>query len=462
MHSFIDSRSVRLDLISTALREAPLPALRQLLPDQEVLDACAQVGYRFRKRLYDPVVTLYHFLLKAIGREESFAATWQELWSTVAAQWGLSHSRANSSALAQARCRFPIAALDILVHKACELAPGDFCAYKGMRLLALDSTTVSMPRTDELVKHFGVHRTRSTTTRYPLATFCSLLSVGTSLILDHRFGPFDPGEIRTASPLLKRIGPGDLLLADRRFAGSPTLARLSRQGGHFLMRKNARLIVERLPVVRQLGRDDFITQIPMSNPARKLDPSLPEKVRVRMFRARWTSPAGEKVHEWFATSLTDPKRFGPKQMATLYHQRWRIETSFEEFKTVFGTDVLRSKTVDNVYKEFRAHVLAYQLVRHLIVEAAAKHRKNPTHISFLHAARWVISFCSRMSAAPAWKLPGMYQHLLDAIASTEINIRPGRLEPRALTREWKKYPHLRTSRSQWRTQRLKENKKCLS
>lgn len=228
------------------------------------------------------------------------------------------------------------------------------------------------------------------------------------------------------------------------------------------MRKNARLIVERLPVVKQLGRDDFITNIPMSKPARKLDPSLPEKVRVRMFRARWTSPAGEKVHEWFVTSLTDPKRFGPKQMATLYHQRWRIETSFEEFKIVFGADVLRSKTVNNIYKEFRAHVLAYQLVRRLIVEAAAKHRKNPTHISFLHAARWVISFCSRMSVAPAWKLPRMYQHLLDALASTEIAIRPGRLEPRALTREWKHYPHLRTTRSQWRNQRLKENKKCLS
>lgn len=453
----IDGMAVRGEEIRRALREAPLAALREMLPDAEILRACAEAGHEFRRRLYDPVVTVFHMLLQAIQREESFAGTWQEVWSLVATGLGIEPHSFNSSALSQARSRLPKAALDKLVSAACDFDEECFSRWRDMRLLALDCTTVSMPRERSLFERFGAHKARSTTTRYPLATFASLLAVGTSLVVDHRFGPFDPGESATATPLLANLGRGDLLLADRGFAGSPTFARVLARGADFLMRKNARLIVSRLPVIRRLGRDDFVTEIAVSRPARSLDPSLPEKVRFRIFRASWRTPSGEKVTEWFVTSLIESKRFRKRTLAKLYHQRWRIETSYREFKQTFHGDVLRSKTPDNVEKEMAAHVLAYQLVRRLIVAAARKHGKRPAEISFLNAARWVLTFSSRMSVAAPWMLPAIYQRLLDAIASTEVDVRPGRLEPRALTREWKHYPHLRMTRPQWRRRRLQES-----
>jgi len=450
----IGKKSVSLEHISRALREAPLPALRQMLPDKDILQACAETGHFFRRRLYDPVVTVFHFLLQAVQREESFAATWEELWSSVIVTMGMGECKFNSSALSQARSRFPKAALDTLVKKACNISEARFSPWRGFRLLALDSTTVSMPAEKALFEYFGRHRAHGVAVRYPLGTLCSLLTVGNSLIADHRFGPHDPGELKTATPLLDSLGEGDLLLADRLFAGSPALARILAKGADFLMRKNARLIPQKLPVIERYGQEDFLTDIPMSIPARKLNLSLPKRVRVRLFNAKWTSPAGEKLQEWFVTSLHNSKRFSPHTLANLYHQRWRVETSYLEFKVFFHADVLRSKTVDNIRKEFAAHVLAYQLLRRLIVEAAKKHHKQPTKISVLHAARWVISFCSRMSVAPARKLPLLYERLLDAIASTEIDIRPGRLEPRAIRRERKHYAILRQPRAQWRKQRL--------
>jgi hypothetical protein len=322
--------------------------------------------------------------------------------------------------------------------------------WRGLRLLALDGTTVSMPRNRELFERFGAHRARNTTARHPLARFSSLLAVGSSLILDYRFGP---GEIVSATPLLASLGCGDLLLADRGFAGGPTFARVYARGADFLMRKNARLIVPRLPVLRRLGREDFVTEIPMNEPARKLDPSLPGKVRCRIFRASWRAPSGQRLAQWFVTSLLDPKRFGKRALARLYHERWRIETSYNEFKTLFHSDVLRSKTPDNVEKEMAAHVLAYQLVRRLIVAAARKHLKKPTEISFLDAARWTISFSRRMAASPAWALPILYQRLLDTIAASDVDARPGRIEPRALARDRRHYPSLRTPRLLWRSPR---------
>ncbi len=305
------------------LREAPLVALRQMLPDSEIMTACEAAGHRFRRRLYDPVVTVFHFLLKAVQREESFAATWQQLWTNVAAEIGLEGRRFNSSAISQARSRLPKAVFDILLIRALALQEEAFSTWRGMRLMALDGTAVSMPREAVLFDHFGAHHARTTTVRYPLATFCCLLSVGTSLVVDYRFGPFDAGELGTATPLLNNLRVGDLLLADRHFAGTPTLARIYNTGAGFLMRKNARLRVNSLPVIERLGPNDILTEIPMNEPARKKDPSLPAAVRVRLFKARWTSPAGESIEEWFVTSLEDRKRFSPKVLANLYHRRCR-------------------------------------------------------------------------------------------------------------------------------------------
>jgi len=312
-----------------------------------------------------------------------------------------------------------------------------------------------MPRAPVLFEHFGAHRARTTAVRYPLARFCSLLAVGTSTITDYRFGPFTTSEAAMAVQMLGSIGPRDLLPADRGFAGSPMLARVLARGAQFLVRKNARLLVDRLPVVRRLGRDDFITDLSVDKPTRRKDPALPETVRVRVFRASGTTPAGEVLSKWFVTSLLDAKRFSRKVLAQLYHERWRIETSYLEFKQTFHADVLRSKTVANIEKEFAAHILAYQLVRRLIVSAAARHRQKPDQISFLSAARLVVRFSHHMAAAPASALPIYYDRLLDAIAAARIDVRPGRLEPRALTREWKHYPHLRITRSAWRNQRLR-------
>ncbi len=445
-----------LEQIRRMLREAPLVALRQQLTDRQILAACRACGHDFRRRRYDPVVTVFHFLAQAVQREESFAATWQELWTPLAAACPeLDLARSDPSGLTHARRRLPQAVMERLAAETCaESDSTESGTWRGYRLRALDAATVSMPREAALFEHFGAHRARTTTVRYPLATFAVLLDVQPCLIRDYRFGPFDPGEDKTARPLLSHLEPGDLLLADRGFAGSPTLARVQARGADFLMRKNARLIVERLPLIERLGRDDFLTDIPMSKPARKNDPALPETVRVRLFKARWTTPAGETLTEWFVTSLHDARRFKKRTLAKLYHQRWRIETSYLEFKQVFHADVLRSKTVDNVIKEFAAHVLAYQLVRLVICAAAHKHHKRPAEISFLNATRWVIAFSHRMAAAATLRLPLLYERLLDAVASTPVDIRPGRLEPRALTREWKHYPHLRHSRTEWRQQRL--------
>jgi len=455
MYTRIDGTEASLEEIRAALREAPLTALREMLPDGKILEACRFCGHQYRERLYGPEVTVFHFLLQAVQRDESFAGTWQEMWTPLAAEYPeLASHGFDSGALAHARARLPREVLEFLAEDACGDAASPPATWRGFRLRALDGTMVSMPREDELVRHFGLHRTKHGEVRYPLARFVSLLNLGPCTIIDWRFAPHGKAETVLARPLIENLGPGELVLLDRGLTGSPTMARILARGAEFLGRKNARLRTDKVKMVDRLGRDDFIIELSVSKPARKEDPSLPETVRVRLFKARWKSPSGERLVEWFVTSLADRRRFKKHALAKLYHERWQLETSYEEFKVMFHSDVLRSKTVENVYKEFTAHVLAYQLTRKLMAAAAAKHGKRPARLSFLNAARWVMNYSHRMAAAPMWKLRAMYEALLDSIASSEITVRPGRLEPRAVARERKHYPRLRTPRAEWREKRL--------
>lgn len=444
--------------IVDSIRRAPLPAVRQLLTDRRILDACRQSHHTFRERRFGPVVTVLHFIAAALKREDSFACTWQELMAPVAMDHPeLLPDDRDDSALTHARGRLPVPVMRLLAHQVCDDAREiEEERWRGHRLRAVDVCTVSMPDEKALHAHYGTHRVRTGEVRYPLATFAALLNIGNSLLVDYRFGPYDPGELRTVTPLLSHLEKGDLLLADLRYAGAPFLARTLARGADFLVRKHQLIRIENLPVLRRLDKNDFITELSINANHRKADPSLPPKIRVRVFQATLTTPAGERITEWYVTSLLDARRYGKSALARLYHLRWRIETTYLDFKQTFGTDVLRSKTVNNIEKELAAHVLAYQLVRLLIAAAARKHHKPAHRISPLNAARSIEHVSHLMQASPTWRLPQLYQRLLDLIACCTIDERPGRLEPRQLSRAKDHYPRRKLSRSRWRQTRLKE------
>ena len=72
----------------------------------------------------------------------------------------------------------------------------------------------------------------------------------------------------------------------------------------------------------------------------------------------------------------------------------------------------------------------------------------------MNAARWTLSFSRPMSTARTEDMPLVYERLLDSIPASEVDVCPGRVEPRVVTREWKHYPHLREPRAAWREKRL--------
>jgi len=75
---------------------------------------------------------------------------------------------------------------------------------------------------------------------------------------------------------------------------------------------------------------------------------------------------------------------------------------------------------------------------------------DPIRISFVYAVRTIVMFTPALATEPIWKLPKIYKAMLAEIAAHLVPERPGRNEPRAVTRERKHYPKLKTTREVWR------------
>ncbi len=77
------------------------------------------------------------------------------------------------------------------------------------------------------------------------------------------------------------------------------------------------------------------------------------------------------------------------ELASLYHRRWTIEETFDEFKTHLADRkvILRSKRPELIKQEFYALLLTHAAIRKLMTEAADRTQQSAVDISFVHAVR---------------------------------------------------------------------------
>ena len=127
------------------------------------------------------------------------------------------------------------------------------------------------------------------------------------------------------------------------------------------------------------------------------------------------------------------------------HYGWQIELDLRSLKETMQMRVLRCKTPELVRKELWTHILAYNLIRTIIAQAASKHCLEPRSISFkgamqtLEAFQPVIALRGERDAAVRGNL---YERVLDAVASHRVGDRPDRFEPRRRKRRPKPYDRL--------------------
>ena len=92
------------------------------------------------------------------------------------------------------------------------------------------------------------------------------------------------------------------------------------------------------------------------------------------------------------TTLLDAQEFTKEDLADLYRKRWNVETDLYCLKQSLQMDILRCKTPELVRKEIWTHILAYNLIRTIMSQAANKHGIQPRTISFKGAIQFLEEF----------------------------------------------------------------------
>ena len=132
-----------------------------------------------------------------------------------------------------------------------------------------------------------------------------------------------------------------------------------------------------------------------------------------------------------------------------------IELDIRNIKQALGLDHVRCKTPKMVRRELWVTLLAYNLVRKLIVTAAAVHGRSPRRLGFTLACQTVLASWMLLSTGSCTDSPAMYASMLAQIAANEVANRPGRIEPRVLKRRRHRYPLMKRPRDQLKAELTK-------
>jgi hypothetical protein len=218
---------------------------------------------------------------------------------------------------------------------------------------------------------------------YPQIRFVSLVENGTHVLFGSQMDGYRTGEITLAKAVLPRMKSGMLCLADRNFFGFE-LWQLARGTGADLlwrMKKNMRMACD-----KRLPDGSYLSHV---YPSERDWRHKSNGVVLRVIDYRLEGIEGSEPIYRLATTILDPDKAPADDLAALYHQRWEIETAFDELKTHLrgARIVLRSKTPDLVRQEFYGLLMAHFAIRGLMHEAALKADEDPDQLSFLHAVR---------------------------------------------------------------------------
>ena len=306
---------------------------------------------------------------------------------------------AGNSGISQARTRLgwePVRQLHDEVVRPVAVAATKGAWYRAWRLISVDGSTLDVADENGNNEAFGRPGASRGESAYPKIRFVSLVENGTHVLFGSRMAAYATSEVALAKTVLPSLGKGMLCLADRGFFGFEMWKQAAATGADLLWRVRKNI---HLPCEKRLPDGSYLSRI---YPSQQDQRRGRNGIVVRVIEYCLEGVEGAEPLYRLATTILDHELAPAAELAALYHERWEIETAFDELKThLRGAHiVLRSKTPDLVRQEFYGLLMAHFAVRGLMHEAALRADKDPDRLSFLHAVRVVRRKMAAFGAIP--------------------------------------------------------------
>lgn len=422
-------------------------AFFNVLTGAQWLDKVESLLPPHRERQYPPTETLAMFMAQALSADGSCqAAVDDRAVSRMSA--GLSPGSTHTGAYCRARERLPVRMVSELAcyvgQEVCARAPRAW-HWRGRPVRLVDGTTLVMADTPANQEAYPQPSHQDLGLGFPICRMLGIVCLGSGALLNAGIGRYHGkgGDEQTLlRSILDTLHPGDVLVGDAYFATYFLLCTLRERDIDAVFEQfGARRHLTDFRCGKRLGERDHL--IDLSKPAVKPAwmsqadyQSAPDTLTVREVRA------GGKT---LITTLLDANQTAKPELKSLYKGRWHVELDLRNIKTTLGMERLSCKSPEMVHTEVWVYLLAYNLIRVMMAQAAQLNDCSPRELSFKHTVQvWL-----------AWTHygPGIDGHdaklevLFVLIGQQRVANRPGRIEPRAVKKRPKPYPRLTQPRA---------------
>ena len=413
-----------------------------LVTGPELLEPLEALLPQYRERKYPPTVTLAMFLGQVLSADGSCQSAVNEAIVNRLLS-GLVPGSANTGSYSDARKRLPLELVRELTRKiATMMGPRTPVPWlwRGRHIKLVDGTTILMPDTPRNQALYPQHGNQKSGAGFPIARLVGVLSLANGAVLDVAMGPYKgkgTGEHALFRELLQCFSKGDIMLADSYYCSYFLIAALMAMGVDFVFEQHGARDTD-FRAGEKLGRRDHVVQ--RVRPAR---PQWMSAEEYAAFPAELTvreTKVGKKV---LVTSFLNPREVCKRELGSLFVQRWNVELDLRNVKDTLGMAMLSCKSPEMCAKELWVYMLAYNLIRLLMGQAAAQAQVSPRELSFKHTVQiWMAWSQKRFLSDNAEDLPTLFR----LIAYVRVGNRPGRIEPRAVKQRPKPFPRLHTTR----------------
>ena len=424
--------------------------LGRWIPDK--LLAPAKEGANSRDRIFSLRRTFWCFLWQVLTPDTSC----REVVRQVQALFGLrARGRVDedTGAYCQARGRLPRERLEQALGASAKSADR-LSPLAGRPVKVVDATSVQLPDTAANQKKYPQPSGQKPGCGFPVMQIVALFSLASGAIPKVVTDALDPHELSLFQRLWSALKPGDILLADRAYSAYLLLGQLAQRGMDGIMRLHQRRRVD-WRKGKRLGRNDRLFQWRKGAVRPKYLSAeewaqVAETMTVRVVRFVLPRKGYRTRRVSLVTTLLDPQAYPLEALAELYRRRWRLELCFRDLKTTMGMEHLRCQSPAMARKELLAYLIAHNLIRCLMAQAAARHTVDLERVSFKGSVDAARQYSGAMAQArnPETR-KRLHDELLQNLARDLVPDRPGRREPRAVKRRPKPYPLLNEPRHEF-------------
>jgi hypothetical protein len=415
-------------------------AFFNLLTGEELLDDVEALLPAHRERLFPPTETLSMFLAQVLSSDGSCRQAVDDA-AVKRLVAGLPECSTNTGSYCAARGRLPQAMVETLTWRTAEVMARDtpsWWLWRNRRVRLVDGTTVTLADTEANQAEYPQPSGQRAGLGFPIMRMVALICLASGALLDAATGACEGkgGDEQTLlRDMLDHLSEGDVLLGDAFYPTYFLLCELVRGGMDGVFEQyGARKRSTDFDSGQRLGARDHL--VVWTRPKRPdwMSPEeyalVPETLKVREFQA------GGKI---MVTTFLCPKDAPKAMLKALYWRRWSVELDLRNIKTTLGMEQLRCTTPEMALKELWVYLLAYNLIRLLMAQAAFLADQIPRQLSFKHTVQVWNAWQQRAGGACDG---ASMQRLLVLIAQPRVGLRPGRIEPRARKRRPKNYPLL--------------------